>query len=103
MSAQCNLFIAGYHHHLNHVKLETHRNEDGANQEDTGSTDSHFRSSTKLRKSSLVRAPWYFLKTPSLQLKHKHRRKHYAEFCHSGLIPTRMTPFSVMKISLTDT
>lgn len=49
--------------------IKAHRNEEGPNQEETGSTAFHFCSSTKLRKSSLVRAPWYFRKTPSLQLK----------------------------------
>lgn len=36
-----------------------------------GSIAFHFCSSIKLRNSSLVRAPWYFLKAPSLQLKDK--------------------------------
>lgn len=48
--------------------MRTHRKDEGANQEETGSTALHFLSSTKLRKSSLVRAPWYLRKTPSLQL-----------------------------------
>ena len=56
----------------NSLGLETHKNEDGPNQDESGSTAFHFCSWTKVRKSSLVRAPWYFRKTPSLQLKNTH-------------------------------
>lgn len=55
--------------------LQTYKKDDGPNQDETGSMAFHFCSSTKLRKSSLVRAPWYLRKTPSLQLKYHNDQK----------------------------